>query len=139
MELNNTAQYAIRILNYINMHTDEKRLLSARKLSEALDINYKFLTAIMTKLVKAGFLESIRGKDGGFHLIKDANEIMLMDIIKLFDDSFDRSACLLGIDNKCNPDKKCFLHDRWKEPKKEIYELFEKSSLEDVKAQGERF
>jgi len=139
MELNNTSQYAIRILNYINIHQETQKLFSARMLSEKLAINYKFLTAIMTKLVKAGYLESIRGKDGGFRLVKSADSIMLMDIIQLFDDSFDNKACLLGIDEECDSAHKCFLHDRWVKPKKALYELFENTSLEDVKKQGEKF
>ena len=139
MELNNTSQYAIRILNYMNMKSEEQTLFSARVLSEVLGINYKFLTTIMTKLVKAGFLESIRGKDGGFRLVKGADTIMMIDIIKLFDDSFDNEACLLGIDKKCDVRHKCFLHDKWVKPKKAVYELFETTSLEDVKKSGERF
>jgi len=138
MELNNTTQYAIRILNYINKNSTD-RLLSARNIAESLDINYKFLTAIMTKLVKAGLLNSIRGKDGGFKLVKKSDEIFLMDIIKLFDDSFDRDACILGIDEKCDNTKRCFMHDRWVKPKTELYTLFETTSLEDLKESGDRF
>ena len=138
MELNNTTQYAIRILNYINVNSTDK-LFSARLLAENLTINYKFLTAIMTKLVKAEILKSIRGKDGGFKLIKKADEIFLMDIIKLFDDSFDRDACILGIDEKCDATKKCFMHNKWIKPKTEVYSLFETTTLEDVKEKGDRF
>ncbi|WP_457745888.1 RrF2 family transcriptional regulator [Sulfurimonas sp.] len=138
MELSNTTQYAIRILNYINSNSTS-RLYTAKILSEKLSINYKFLTTIMTKLVKAEFLESVRGKDGGFKLKKDSQKIVIMDIIELFDDSYQKDACLLGIDKKCNETKKCFMHDKWVKPKKEVYELFESTTLEDVKDRGESF
>jgi len=137
MELNNTTQYAIRILNYIN--SKEKHLLhSAKKIAEDLNINYKFLTAIMTKLAKEQFVKSIRGRDGGFQLMKEANEIMIIDIIYLFDSSFEKDACILGID-KCNAKEKCFMHDKWVKPKMKIFELFEGTTLEDVKGRGAKF
>ena len=139
MELNNTTKYAIRIVNYINRYSSDEKLYSARVLAEKLNINYKFLTTIMTKLVKAEILLSIRGKEGGFKLAKEPAEIFLMDIIEVFDDSFKRDACLLGIDVKCDEKKRCFLHDKWLKPKKEIYELFEGTSLADIKRSGEKF
>ena len=139
MELNNTTQYAIRIVNYINKYSRDERLYSARVLAESLDINYKFLTSIMTKLVKAEILTSIRGKEGGFKLAKDSNTIYLMDIIELFDESLQKDACILGIEKECNEKKRCFMHDKWKKPKKEIYELFEGTSIEDIKMSGEKF
>jgi len=137
MQLNNTTQYAIRILNYINVEGKE-RLFSARVLSDRLDINYKFLTSIMTKLVKANFITSIRGRDGGFKLIEEAHKIFIIDVIELFDDSFQNDACVMGID-KCNKKQKCFMHDKWVKPKKSIYDFFENTSLADIANRGDKF
>ena len=137
MELNNTTQYALRLLNYINV-ANTKQLYSAKFLSEELGINYKFLTSIMTKLVKAELIESIRGREGGFKLLKDPKQIYIIDIITLFDDSFQKESCILGID-KCDEGKKCSMHDRWIKPKKMVYELFETTTLEDLKNSGDKF
>ncbi len=137
MELSNTTQYVLRLLNYINT-ANTKKLYCAKFLSEELDINYKFLTSIMTKLVKAEFIESIRGREGGFKLLKDPDKIYIIDIITLFDSSFQKEFCILGID-KCNEGKKCSMHDKWKNPKKQLYEMFETSTLEDLKNKGNKF
>ena len=137
MELSNTTQYVLRLLNYINT-ANTKKLYCAKFLSEELDINYKFLTSIMTKLVKAEFIESIRGREGGFKLLKDPDKIYIVDIITLFDSSFQKESCILGID-KCDEGKKCSMHDKWKNPKKQLYEMFETSTLEDLKNKGNKF
>ena len=45
-------------------HEDES-LISAKALSENLNIPYKFLTKIMTELVSVGFIESIESVGSG--------------------------------------------------------------------------
>ncbi|WP_457743836.1 RrF2 family transcriptional regulator [Sulfurimonas sp.] len=134
MKLNNTSQYAIRILAYITDHKEEK-LLSANELATSMQIPYKFLTKIMTELVKAELVESIRGREGGFKLKKDASEIKVDDILTLFHDSIEDEKCLLGI-GYCNGMCKCALHDQWMEPKLLMQKMFRESSLEDIAGQG---
>nr|WP_321267847.1 Rrf2 family transcriptional regulator [uncultured Sulfurimonas sp.] len=134
MQLSNTSQYAIRILSYI---TDKKelQLISALELSEALVMSYKFLTKIMTELVKAGLVISIRGRDGGYKLSRDPSEIMVDDILKLFNDSVKDEQCVLGI-GFCNGMCKCALHDQWMEPKLLLQKMFRESSLKDIAGKG---
>ncbi len=134
MKLNNTSQYAIRILAYITDHK-EKALFSATELSNELNIPYKFLTKIMTELVKADFIESIRGREGGFRLKKDASEIKVDDILNIFNDSIKDEECILGI-GFCNGMCKCALHDQWMEPKLLMQRMFRESSLQDIAGKG---
>jgi len=134
MKLNNTSQYAIRILAYITDHK-EKKLLSATELSTSMLIPYKFLTKIMTELVKADIVESIRGREGGFKLKKDARDIKVDDVLNLFHDSIQDEECLLGI-GYCNGMCKCALHDQWMEPKLLMQKMFRESSLQDIAGKG---
>ena len=134
MKLNNTSQYAIRILSYIADHK-EKTLFSATELSNELNIPYKFLTKIMTELVKVDFIESTRGRVGGFKLKKDAKEIKVDDILNIFNDSIKDEECILGI-GFCNGVCKCALHDQWMEPKLLIQKMFRESTLEDIAGKG---
>ena len=134
MKLNNTSQYAIRILAYITDHK-EKILFSAAEISNELNIPYKFLTKIMTELVKADFIESIRGREGGFKLKKSAAEIKVDDVLNIFNDSVKDEECILGI-GFCNSVCKCALHDQWMEPKLLIQKMFRESSLEDIAGKG---
>ena len=134
MKLNNTSQYAIRILAYIADHK-EKTLFSATELSNELIIPYKFLTKIMTELVKANFVASIRGREGGFKLKKSATEIKVDDILNIFNDSIKEEECILGI-GFCNGMCKCALHDQWMEPKLLLQKMFRESSLQDIAGKG---
>lgn len=135
MQLHNTSQYAIRILSYIAK--DEcGSLCNAKELSTLLGIPHKFLTKIMTELVKYGFILSIRGREGGYKLAKPASSITVMDILEKFNDQINDEQCILGI-GVCDSKNKCALHDQWVQPKHMIKQMFEETTLE--KLEGEDF
>ena len=134
MQLSNTSQYAIRILAYMADNKDSK-LLNATELSKTLYIPYKFLTKIMTELVKSGLVVSIRGREGGYKFEKETSEIMVSDILAIFNDSIKDEQCVLGI-GFCNGLCKCALHDQWIEPRYLMQKMFQESSLEDIAGKG---
>jgi len=134
MQLHNTSQYAIRILSYIANQKNEY-LLSAKELADTLNIPYKFLTKIMGGLVKAGFVKSIRGKNGGYCLNKSASEIFISDILDNFNDSLNDEQCMLGI-GFCDSSNKCALHDQWAEPKNLIQKMFRETTLDKLTNKG---
>ena len=133
MILSNTSQYAIRILAYMADKKDSQ--LNATQLAEILYIPYKFLTKIMTDLVKVDLVESIRGREGGYKLKKKSSDIMVSDILDVFNDSIKDEQCVLGI-GFCNGLCKCALHDQWMEPKLLLQKMFRESSLEDIAGRG---
>jgi len=134
MQLSNTSRYAIRILAYIANKKD-LQLINATELAKALSMSHKFLTKIMTELVKADLVTSIRGRDGGYALSRAASEIMINDILKLFNDAIKDEQCVLGI-GFCNGMCKCALHDQWMEPKHLMQKMFGESSLKDIAGKG---
>jgi len=133
MELSNTSQYAIRILSY--MANNSKQLNNAKELSQILNIPYKFLSKITTKLVKTGFVVSIRGREGGFKLSKLPSEITITEILNNFNELNHQKECLLGI-GKCDGSNKCGLHDQWAKPKKMIKDMFANTTLENLKKEN---
>ncbi|MDQ1325497.1 MAG: Rrf2 family transcriptional regulator, iron-sulfur cluster assembly transcription factor [Campylobacterota bacterium] len=134
MQLSKTSQYAIRILAYMADKKDSQ-LINAAELAETLYIPYKFLTKIMTELVKVDLVTSIRGREGGYKLKKEISDIMINDILDLFNDSIKDEQCVLGI-GFCNGLCKCALHDQWMKPKFLLQKMFRESSLEDIAGRG---
>ena len=130
MQLTNTTQYAIRILSYIaNKH--DKQLYKAKELAQILSIPYKFLSKIMSELVKSDFIVSIQGREGGYKLSRPAAEISIMEILNNFNEFAEQKECLLGI-GKCDGSNKCGLHDQWVKPKKMIKQMFENTTLDNL-------
>jgi len=134
MQLHNTTQYAIRTLSYIAKH-DNAHLHNAKDLSDTLDIPYKFLTKIMTDLVKFEFIISIRGRDGGYKLAKEASTVTIMEILNKFNDPVNYEQCILGI-GTCDSKNKCALHDQWVKPKDMIQKMFKETTLENLEGKN---
>jgi len=134
MQLSNSSQYAIRILSYMALQEDNK-LLNAKELAEILQIPYKFLTKIMTEVVKSGLVISIRGREGGYKFKKLTSEIIVSEILDIFNDAIKDEQCVLGI-GFCNNLCKCALHDQWMEPKLFMQKMFRESTLLDIAGKG---
>lgn len=131
MKLNTTSQHAIRIMTYI-VKANEKNFYKAKEISEVLNIPYKYLSKIMTELVNANILTSVQGREGGYFIAKEAKDISVKDILEAVKESTHGTQCLLGT-GVCSENKKCFLHDKWIQPKKTILDMFTNTTLENIK------
>jgi len=132
MKLNITSQHAIRIMTFIA--EDKKKLHHAKNISEELSIPYKYLTKIMTQLVASKLINSIRGREGGYTIAEDISSIKISDILMSVNESLNSTECILGT-GKCDENKQCALHDKWKAPKKAMLDMFQKTTLKDLKSQ----
>ncbi len=130
MKLNNTSQYAIRIVTFI-VQNGSKNKYNAKDISEKLSIPYKYLTKIMSLLVEANIITSSRGREGGYSIEKELSTITIEDILLAVKESLHQKQCLLG-NGPCDERKKCVLHDQWTSPKKAISNMFKNTTLEDV-------
>ncbi len=129
MKLSNTAQYAIRILNF--MAIDGREMFSAKYLIEKLSISDKYLRRIMTQLSKAQLIRAIQGRDGGYQFSKELNTIFLIDIINAIEDTQKYYGCVLGF-SECSEASPCALHTKWVKSRQEILSFFHSTSLIEV-------
>ena len=107
--LSQTGIYAIRAMGYVAMKNDEKPIL-ARTIAKEMQIPVNFLSKILNRLVQAGLIQSIRGRNGGFVMTRPPSEIRIREIIDLFMQIDDYKHCFLGF-KEC--DGLCGLHHRW--------------------------
>lgn len=117
MILNNTTEYALRILAF--MMKDPERMYSASYLIDELKISDKYLRRIMTNLSKAGFIKSIQGRDGGYVFDKNVDKIFVSDIIDVTEGLSKHLACVLGFEN-CSDQNPCALHVIFQDIKNEF-------------------
>ena len=108
MFLTKECDYGIRIVRALA--EGEKR--TAEEICEAENIPGQFAYKILKKMERAGFLQSSRGRDGGYWLIKSLDAITLFDIISAIDENLFINECLKE-DRPCvrnGPDKSCAVH-----------------------------
>lgn len=126
MYFSKTTEYAIRVLTYLCRHNLEP--YSVAFLHKELKMPYKYLTKLMTKLQKQGFVNATKGCNGGFTLAMDANKIYLQDIVESVEESLESQRCILGFE-MCDAQNPCSLHNRWLKPKGAIDEMLETTTL----------
>ena len=126
MHFSKTAEYTIRVLTYLHRHDETSH--SVNILHKELDLPYKYLTKLMTELVKKGLVNASRGREGGLSLARNADDIYLCDILEAIGETLEQERCILGFE-KCDASNPCALHDQWVKPKELIETMLTTTTL----------
>lgn len=108
MKISKKTDYALRALFTIS-EVSKEGTISIRELSESVDIPRRFLENIMLEMNKAGWVKSIPGRNGGYALARDANEITLGEVIRYFEGMVAMITCV-SVSNyePCSQEGKCY-------------------------------
>ena len=133
MRFAKTTEYAIRVMVFLSHNRHQ--MFSATRLHTLLNIPYKYLSKLMTKLASAGLVEVSQGNKGGYQLNITRSPIYLREIINIVEglDNYDR--CILGFDD-CSDQNPCSLHTFWVNHKNGINYMIQHITLEDLYKTG---
>ncbi|HWQ51982.1 MAG TPA: Rrf2 family transcriptional regulator, partial [Terriglobales bacterium] len=102
------------------------------KISERQGISAKYLEAIVAMLNRAGMVESQRGKEGGYRLVKEPEQYSVGAIIKLTEGSIAPVSCLEGDSAGCERAYACLTLPLWVRLESIVDEYLESVSLKDL-------
>jgi len=95
MKLSKRGEYGLRALIDIGLaHEVGRDLLQLNELAENEKIPVKFLEQILIDLKQGGFLESVRGKYGGYRLSRPAKEIIAGQVVRYLDGPLAPIGCV---------------------------------------------
>jgi len=92
-----------------------KDLLQIKEIAARGEIPQNYLEQILVTLKKSGLVESIRGANGGYKLLKDVNNITVLEVLSSLESS------LAHTDSKT---KTNLLQHFWDDTQKKIEEIF---------------
>ncbi|MGB0274948.1 MAG: RrF2 family transcriptional regulator [Flavobacteriaceae bacterium] len=92
--ISNKCKYAIKALTHIARHDDGSKAVMTADIAREQDIPRKFLEIILRDLRNNRILESKRGKDGGFRLLRPAEDISLTEIMRIIDGPIAMLPCV---------------------------------------------
>ena len=78
------TDYSVRVLIYADMKKEE--LSSFQELPKVSSISSNHLMKVIHHLGKGNYLETIRGKNGGFRLAKEPKDINISELIRYTED-----------------------------------------------------
>ncbi|NSW44297.1 MAG: Rrf2 family transcriptional regulator [Bacteroidales bacterium] len=133
--LTKKAQYALYALRYLAFKKANGPVL-IKEMVEAEKLPQKFIEAILVDLKNAGFVNSKKGKNGGYYLIKEPKEINFADIIRVFDGAIALLPCATykyyEKCEKCENDDDCGLRNVVKEIRDKTVAIMKELTLQDV-------
>jgi len=95
MKLSKKGEYALRSLINLGIAAEVgRRLVRVTELAKAEDLPVKFLEQVVQQLREAGYVESVRGKHGGYRLAKPADTIHIGAIVRLIDGPLAPIGCV---------------------------------------------
>ena len=129
MNFSKTTSYSLNVLTYMANHSYEN--MSADFLHSQLGIPYQYLRQILTKLSRTGFINSSRGRRGGFELTRDTDTIYIADVIEAMEGLEGFNKCILGF-QECPFDNRCAIHNLWEESRNNILKIMKQTSLANL-------
>lgn len=94
LELTRRGSYAIRAVIALARIEDDELIASAR-IAAAMGIPPRFLPQVMGDLVRAGLVEGVVGRGGGYRLARDPGRITLLEVIEASEGDARRRTCVL--------------------------------------------
>lgn len=131
MRLTRQSNYAIRTLVYCAVN--EPGLSRVAEVARAYGISELFLFKLIKPLVEAGLLQTVRGRHGGIKLGKPADQITLLQTVRLTEESFALAECFEeGSD--CPLIGECDLNGALREALGAFFEVLDRHTIADLAA-----
>ena len=103
----------------------------ANHIAEEIKAPKNYLGKILNKLVAEGYLESVKGYNGGFRLSKPASKISIYDIVDPIENLNKLNKCFLGV-NKCSCRSTCAVHENWYKIRQDYMNFLKSTTLEMI-------
>lgn len=132
---NKETEYALRALVYIQTQNMQGRRPGTEEIAHEIEAPQFFTAKILQRLVRMGFMRSVKGKGGGFFFDQDKPELTLKDLIYATEGNRTITGCGFGL-KSCSADHPCPLHEQYAPIREAIDHLV---SSETIQALARRY
>ena len=130
MKLSTKGRYGSRAMLDIAIHYDESPI-AIKAVAQRQGISERYLENIMTILVSHGFVNSIRGNQGGFILAHPPKGIKLGDIIQVLEGTMAIADCVEE-PSRCERAAECVTQEIWCRVKLAMMQVLDSFTLQDM-------
>ncbi|MDQ5960699.1 MAG: Rrf2 family transcriptional regulator, nitric oxide-sensitive transcriptional repressor, partial [Pseudomonadota bacterium] len=135
MYITQHTDYALRALIYLGTNAD--RLVTIQEISERFDVSRNHLMKVVNALIRAGFVEGVRGKGGGLRLARVPREIVVGAVVREMEPGMDLVECF-GSGCQCILDPSCKLKVILSNALAAFLKVLDDMSLADLLGKSER-
>ena len=128
-KISEATAIALHSMIYIS-HCNEE-LISLKPIAEQFEISEHHLSKVLQRLVKAGFLKSIKGPKGGFKILPDKTDATFWEIYETIEGKMKPSSCLFPARvSNCSD---CIMGDFFKKASKDFCNYLKSKKISDFK------
>ena len=131
MIVSTKGRYALRVMLCLAQRGGDE-YIPLKEIAEAEGISQKYLESIMSVLSKAGFVDAVHGKGGGYRLNRQPEEYTIGSILKLTEGSLNVASCTTQGAAACSRSECCQALPMWERLDKMIDDFFEGITLADL-------
>lgn len=132
MKLTLFTDYAFRLL--IQVAAKDPEIVTISQAAQSYGIARNHLTKIANELVRGGYLQAVRGRNGGLRLAKPAQSIKVSDVVRFCESSTPLVECFDRINNKCIITPVCALKSILFAAESAFYAVLASHNLSDLVA-----
>lgn len=133
MHITRYTDYSLRVLMYVALKGEE--LSTIREIAESYGISRNHLMKVVQELNAKGYLQAIRGKNGGLRLRGEPAQINLGELVRRTEQDLNLVECFRG-DNHCVLTPACQLKHVFAEGLEAFFRVLDGYTLADLIRSG---
>ncbi len=134
MIVSTKGRYALRVMVCLARH---REYVPLKEIADRENMSQKYLESIMTVLSKAGFVDAVHGKGGGYRLNRSPDRYTIGSILKLTEGSLAAVSCTSQGPAACSRSECCQTKPMWDKLDKMIDDFFEGITIADLLTEGQ--
>ena len=131
MMISTRGRYALRILADL-AENENGGTVTLREAADRQEISEKYLESIVKDLVRGRLVEGTRGKGGGYRLARPAEEIGVLEVLRLTEGTLAPVACLAEGSEPCPRAENCRTLPLWEGLDKAVRDYLGGWTLRDL-------
>ncbi|WP_027377012.1 RrF2 family transcriptional regulator [Kaistella palustris] len=133
--LSKTCEYALRAMIYIAQNSKDGSMINIKEVAAQINSPELFIAKILQNLSRQNFLQSSKGRYGGFYISDKEAETSLADIITAIDGDKMFEGCGLGL-SSCSDANPCPIHNTYKEARHQLQQIYGETTLSQFREAG---
>jgi Rrf2 family transcriptional regulator, nitric oxide-sensitive transcriptional repressor len=99
MQLTQFTDFSLRVLMHLAAHPEMQTTVG--RMAEEHGISRHHLMRVVNQLGTKGYIETVRGKGGGFRLARSPEQIRIGDVVRDMETGFDLAECFRPGEDSC--------------------------------------
>lgn len=131
MKYSKATNYGLHTMVYLTLQQKGKSI-GVEQLAKIQNLSPTYLSKILTKLVKAGLIESNPGVNGGYNIVRRSKAISFLDVIHAIEGQTTLFSCSLDHSNE-----NCLIENVMRDAENNMKDELSKKYIVDIAKQIE--